>query len=99
MNVEHYRQLLLAEQRETEKRLGRLVNNVRNSGDDVPHDTGDDSATEELRDEEVSQANAARNHLNEVRDALERIASGSYENCAEDGDPIEAARLEAVPWA
>jgi RNA polymerase-binding transcription factor DksA len=36
--------------------------------------------------------------LVEVRDALKRIANGTFGTCVVDGGLIEAERLEAMPW-
>jgi DnaK suppressor protein len=33
-----------------------------------------------------------------VRDALDRVADGTFGTCIIDGEPIEEQRLEAVPW-
>ena len=37
--------------------------------------------------------------LSEVKDALKRIANGSYGRCVDCGQPIPEKRLEALPWA
>ncbi len=37
--------------------------------------------------------------LREVRNAVERIASGEYGSCQECGEEINPKRLAAVPWA
>ena len=99
MNLEHYRQRLLAVQQETLTRLGRAVASVTEPNDGVPHDTGDESSRGDLRYQQLAQAEAARTLLNQVRDALDRIENGTFGRCAEDGGPIEEDRLEAVPWA
>ena len=99
MNLEHYRQRLLVEQQEALTRLERAVAGAREPSDGVPHDTADESSSGELRDRQLAQAEAARTLLDQVRDALERIENGTFGRCAEDGEPIEEARLEAVPWA
>jgi RNA polymerase-binding transcription factor len=99
MNLEHYRQRLLAVQQEALTRLERAAGSVTEPSDGVPHDTGDESSSGELRYQQLAQAEAARTLLNEVRDALERIENGTFGRCAEDGGPIEEDRLEAVPWA
>ena len=99
MNLEHYRQRLLAEQQEALTRFERAVAGVTEPSDGVPHDTGDESSSGELRYQQLAQAEAARRLLNQVRDALDRIENGTFGRCAEDAKPIEEARLEAVPWA
>ena len=82
---------------QTEERLGN--GNRAKRGDGEPHDTGDESSRGDFRYQQLAQADAARNLLNQVRDALDRIDSGSFGRCAEDGEPIDEARLEAVPWS
>jgi DnaK suppressor protein len=99
MNLEHYRQRLLAEERQALTRLERAVASVSEPSDGVPHDTADESSSGELRYRQLAQTEAARSLLNQVRDALDRIENGTFGRCAEDGEPIEEARLEAVPWA
>jgi RNA polymerase-binding transcription factor DksA len=99
MNLEHYRQQLLGEQQRALTRLDRAVASVSEPSDGVPHDTGDESSRGEVRYQQLAHAEAARSLLNQVRDALGRIENGTFGRCAEDGQPIEEARLEAVPWA
>lgn len=99
MNLEHYRQRLLAVHQETLTRLERAVASVTEPSDGAPHDTGDESSSGDLRYQQLAQVEAARTLLSEVRDALDRIENGTFGRCAEDGEPIEEARLEAVPWA
>jgi RNA polymerase-binding transcription factor DksA len=36
--------------------------------------------------------------LQQVRDALTRLDAGTFDACFVDGGPIEAQRLDAVPW-
>ena len=99
MNFEHYRRRLLAEEQEALTRLERALASVSEPSDAVPHDTGDESSRGELRYQQLAQAEAARSLLNQVRDALDRIENGTFGRCAEDGEPVEEARLKAVPWA
>lgn len=99
LDLEHYKQRLLAVHQETLTRLRQAVASVTEASDGVPHDTGDESSRGDLRYQQLAQVEAARTLLNEVRDALDRIENGTFGKCAEDGEPIEEARLEAVPWA
>jgi DnaK suppressor protein len=98
MTHEHYRQRLLVEQQKALTRLERAVASVSDPSDGTPHDTGDESSRGALRYQQLAQADVARALLNQVRGALERIENGTFGTCAEDGEPIEEARLEAVPW-
>ena len=99
MDLEHYRQRLLAVEQEARTRLERAVARVSEPSDAVPRDTADESSSGDLRYQQLAQAEAARTLLNQVRDALDRIKNGTFGTCAEDGEPIEEDRLEAVPWA
>jgi DnaK suppressor protein len=42
---------------------------------------------------------AERMELGRIEAALQRIDEGRWGECAECGQPIEAKRLEALPWA
>jgi DnaK suppressor protein len=58
-----------------------------------------DAATDSFdRDLALSRASSEQDVLLEIDEALERIRARSYGNCEITGRPIEAARLEAVPW-
>jgi RNA polymerase-binding transcription factor DksA len=58
-----------------------------------------DSATDEFdHDLALSQLSTERDALDEVNEALRRIAAGTYGICEESGQAIPAARLRAVPW-
>jgi DnaK suppressor protein len=98
MNVEKYRRRLLDQEQELSDRIERAMSNVREAGDGAVHDSADDSSTDELRDEQSAEADTDRMVLQQVRDALTRIANGTFGTCVVDGGPIEADRLEAIPW-
>jgi DnaK suppressor protein len=73
------------------------VNNWREGGfDDDPADAG--SASFE-RETAQSLSNHARNLLLQIDDALRRMDAGTYGRCERCGRSIEAARLEALPYA
>lgn len=46
-----------------------------------------------------SLASNARRLIQQIDDALARMEDGSYGRCDSCGDPIEPARLEALPYA
>jgi DnaK suppressor protein len=48
--------------------------------------------------EEFTEAGHNAEVLQQVRDALDRVADGTFGRCIVDGGPIEEERLEAVPW-
>ena len=99
MNLEHYRRRLLSEQHEASTRLARAIAGAGEASDGVPHDSADEGSSAALRYQQLAQADAARHFLDQLRGALDRIENGTFGRCAEDGEPIDEARLEAVPWA
>ena len=58
-------------------------------------DAGTDSYD---RDWALSRISSEQNSLYEIEEALRRIESGTYGVCEMTGEPIEEARLEAIPW-
>ena len=98
MKADHYRARLLAQEQELSARVDRSINSGREPGDDSAHDGGDDSTADELKSEQFAEADADRVVLTQVRDALKRIADGTFGTCVVGGEPIEEARLEAMPW-
>jgi DnaK suppressor protein len=97
MNIQQYRQRLTDLARDLETRLGRKVETARDTGDDQA-DPSDAARVQEIKDEFLAVAQSDTEILGEVRNALLRIDDGSYGRCIVDGGPIEAKRLEAVPW-
>jgi DnaK suppressor protein len=98
INPNQYKQRLLAKEQELSARVERAMVNVREPADRSPHDAGDEGSTDELKEEQFAEAEADRTVLNQVRDALKRVDSGTFGVCVVDGEPIEEARLEAMPW-
>ena len=98
MNREKYMQRLVAEEQKLSARVERAVATGREPADGAAHDVADDSSTGELKDEKFAEAEADRMVLSQVRDALMRIADGTFGTCVLDGGPIEKDRLDAMPW-
>lgn len=61
-----------------------------------PADIGSDTVE---REQHISLVRQLRNLLAQVEDALERIEAGTYGTCESCGEPIESARLKALPHA
>jgi RNA polymerase-binding transcription factor DksA len=59
----------------------------------------DAGSEETLNDMSFASAAATKETLHEVLDALRRIERGNYGICEITGQPIEAERLNAIPWA
>ena len=84
-------------------RLGRLLRRVGAVSDDLRAEHDDDwveRATEVENDAVLEGlSDMTRHEVQQVRQALSRIQSGSYGVCDVCHQPIDAARLEAVPTA
>src|SRR6267378_413847 len=65
---------------------------------DSAHDVGDASVADEVASEAFTEGEHNSDVLQQVRDALDRVADGTFGRCIVDGGPIEEQRLEAVPW-
>jgi DnaK suppressor protein len=99
MNVQHYKDELLRLEKSLSVRLERGNAAADDLAPDSPGDTGDASVRDLAMDERLRDAELDGNVLAQVRDALQRIADGTYGKCAVDGGPIEKKRLDAVPWS
>jgi len=62
-------------------------------------DLTDAAAEESQRNLSLVAAGATQDMLAEVLAALHRIERGTYGICEITGEPIEAGRLKAIPWA
>jgi DnaK suppressor protein len=99
MNMERFKKRLQDKERELLADIGRLEAEARGSGEAEVRDSIDDATTSQSTSESLQEETLASQTLIQVQDALKRIEDGTYGKCAACGRPIEAARLEAVPWA
>jgi DnaK suppressor protein len=99
MNIERFKQRLLDKQRELEGQIARLEDEARDSGEEEVRDPTDDATSSQGASQALQEESLASQTLVLVQDALKRIDDGTYGNCIACGRKIEAARLEAVPWA
>ena len=98
MNIQHYKQRLLDLERTLSARIGQTADQGRAEFIDSAHDVGDAGVADEVASEEFTEAERNSYVLQQVRDALGRVADGTFGTCTVDGGPIEEQRLEAVPW-
>jgi DnaK suppressor protein len=98
MNTQHYKQRLHDLETTLSARIGQHADEGREEFIDSAHDAGDASVADERASEEFSEAEHNADVLQQVRDALGRLADGTFGRCIVDGGPIEEQRLEAVPW-
>ena len=99
MNVQHYKHRLLALETDLSGRTEREATIGRGETGDSSRDIGDASVADEVASEAFTEAELDSTALQYVRDALKRIDDDTFGRCMVDGGPIEARRLEAVPWA
>lgn len=99
MNLQHFQKLLLAKQQELEQQMAHIEAEAlqRNSPD--VQDGVDIATASADRDSAWREATREWAIYQQVRSALARLEQGTFGTCLECGRPIEAARLEAVPWA
>jgi len=97
MDIDGYRRRLLDLEKELVERLGKEVETGRGAREDQA-DIVDLANVDELKAEYFALAETDSAVLAQVRAALERIDDGTYGRCAVDGGPIDAKRLESVPW-
>jgi DnaK suppressor protein len=99
MNIERFKQRLQAKERELLAEIARLEKEARGSGEAEVRDPIDDATSSQGTLEALQEESLASRTLIQVQDALKRIEAGTYGKCTACGRQIEAARLEAVPWA
>src|SRR5579863_7881658 len=99
MNTEHFKKRLLDKEQELIEGTARLEDEARDSGEAEVRDTTDDATSSQGTSEALEEDVLLSQTLTLVQDALRRIEEGTYGKCIVCGRQIEAARLEAVPWA
>ena len=99
MNTEPFQQQLRDKERELQSNIARLEGEARVSGKTAVRDSTDAATSSQGTSESLQEATLASQTLKRVQDALQRIEDGAYGRCLACGRQIEAARLEANPWA
>lgn len=82
-------------------RLAVQINSLEPGSSDAAVDDNFADSGQVAAEQGENQALAAqlRNELEEVELALEKLDAGTYGRCETCGEPISAARLEAMPAA
>jgi RNA polymerase-binding transcription factor DksA len=62
-------------------------------------ESGDGNNLAVERDRSLALSASARQSVQAIDDALERITAGTYGMCSQSGKPIPKERLRAIPWA
>ena len=99
MYIERFKQRLLNKERELQSDITRLEGEARISGEAEVRDSTDDATSSQGTSESLQEDTLASQTLVQVQYALHRIEDGTYGKCMACGRQIEAARLEAIPWA
>jgi RNA polymerase-binding protein DksA len=99
MNTERFQRRLRDKERELQFNIARLEGEARVSGKAAVGDATDAATSSQGTSESLQEATLASQTLERVQDALRRIEDGAYGKCIVCGRQIEAARLEASPWA
>ena len=99
VNLDHYKALLLAQERQLISRRAQTGREEVEPGDGAAAgDVGDESVKDEQKALLFTEDEADAGVLDDVRLALARIADGTYGLCVVDEQPIDEKRLEAIPW-
>ena len=96
-NLDEIRTRLLARQAELEQGANRFSQNALESGDAEVQDEIDQVTSSEAKTASMELSSLQLRALQDVRGALERLDAGTYGQCVVCGQPIEPARLRALP--
>jgi DnaK suppressor protein len=78
--------------------IARLKGEVREAGAPEVRDQSDAATATQSSAEAMDEVTMESQTLEQVEDALKRVADGTYGKCVICGKAIGAARLEAIPW-
>lgn len=90
--------VLREKQSELRAELARLKGEARRAGTAEVRDITDEATADQSTGEALEAVSMESKTLEQVEDALQRVADGAYGKCVICGRPIPPARLEAVPW-
>lgn len=96
--AEYFKRLLETRISDTERTIANSEQEIRASSARQA-DAADQAATEYERQALAHKAAVARQIVENLKQALQRIERGTFGECAECGNEIEPKRLEAIPWA
>ena len=98
MNVQIYKERLLARERELSEGAARFDAAARDARTAEVEDPIDAVTSDEGKAANFRLGDVATRTLQQVRAALQRINDGTYGFCIDCGRQIDSARLDAVPW-
>ena len=96
--LEQFKKRLETRQQELRRLVSRNVQDGRIADEQAAQDIADKAANSYTKEFLFHQSHNDRQLLQLVEEALERIREGSYGECVNCGNELNAKRLEAVPW-
>jgi DnaK suppressor protein len=96
--LEQFKKRLETRQQELRRLVSRNVQDGRTADEQSAQDIADKAANSYTKEFLFHQSNNDRQLLGLVDEALNRIREGSYGECVNCGNELNAKRLEAVPW-
>ena len=96
--LEQFRKQLEQRQQELRRVVSRTQEDGRIADAEAAQDIADRAANSYTKEFLFAQSNNDRQLLGMVEMALSRIREGSFGECINCGNEINAKRLEAVPW-
>jgi DnaK suppressor protein len=96
--LDTFRKRLEERQQALRKTVSRTEEDGRIADQEAAQDIADRAANSYTKEFLFSQSNNDRQLLNMVESALQRLREGSFGECINCGNEINAKRLEAVPW-
>ncbi|MER2010934.1 TraR/DksA family transcriptional regulator [Psychrobacter alimentarius] len=99
IDLNHAKESLLNLKEEYETRIDKIEDHIQNPQDDLNEHWEDQAISYRQNDMRQNLKSEARQSLIYVENALSRIENGTYGECEVCGEPIEAQRLEALPYA
>jgi DnaK suppressor protein len=96
--LEQFKKRLETRQQELRRLVSRNVQDGRAADEQAAQDIADKAANSYTKEFLFHQSNNDRQLLQLVEEALQRIREGSYGECVNCGNELNAKRLEAVPW-
>lgn len=92
--IEERKAQLEARRAELTRRVDAIEDELENPVSEEPEEQAIDMEDDEVRED---LGEAAVREIRMIDAALDRIANGSYGTCTNCGNPIAAARLDAIP--
>ena len=97
-SIGRLKKLLEARHRELRLGLARTQREARTPQHDYGKDEGDRANTSLAKEMQLSHKSRDRALLGAVETALKRISDGTFGECLNCGQEINAKRLAAIPW-